>query len=106
MSTATTYVNDTFTAMSASTTASGVAVTISGLLDSNKFGIVYQNTDGLAGALAIGPGEYLNTATYTKTTASGLTYIFTDLDGTKYRNDDGTVTLTSDTVGRLYSWVY
>jgi hypothetical protein len=87
---------NTVNLLTANTTASGVAYTISGVLEDDKFGIIMMAygasaTANTSGLFTISAGDYQNAGVgdYTKTV--GLPSVAVALDGARFRQDDGTI---------------
>lgn len=94
-------INSVYTALTATAVTSGVAVVLSGV--GNDYEAVIIGDLYESGILTINAGDYDNgvMGAYTSSSIKGLAAI-TNLDGSKYRQDDGTITMSVNTSGNLY----
>lgn len=92
------------TSGTATALTSGTVVSISGLARDKDFGMVYDVAGN--GTFTMYSGQYQNAdlGNYTKDVADASIYIMPQLDGSRYRKEDGTVDVMSTASGNLYAW--
>ena len=99
MATANALTRDTLNLLTANATASGVTYTISGVLQDDKFGIIAMSygasaTADTSGLFVIKAGDYQNAGIGDYSVLTGLPKVAVNLDGARFRQDDGTIEVT------------
>lgn len=90
-------------ALSGTSMTSGTIVSLSGVKDDYAVNILIDaDADGPVTLNA--SDEYPNAENLTVTCAEGSMYALYNLDGTKYRQSDGTMDVDPDISGTVYSW--
>jgi len=110
MATVDTLTKNQINALTQTTTASGTVYNISGVLEDENFGLMVKPVDGGAGGnLVIYSGDYQNAGlgNYTGAVAASGIYVTGELDGARFRKEDGTidVAFTAPT-GIIAAWTY
>jgi len=79
---------------SGNTLAAAGAITISGVGDDEKLNLVANIT--ASGDIVISAGDYLNNGhgDYTKAVTASNVYVITGIDGSRYRQNDGSYIVT------------
>ena len=96
-------INGVWTALTATATTSGVAVTISGVREDERAAFVYiTDTGEIEGTLSLSAGGYSNGVAKT-IEASGI-YAMANVDGSTSRQSDGTYIVTPHNAGNLYTF--
>jgi hypothetical protein len=90
-------------ALTAMPYTSGVVVHLSGVANDSQVNILVQPAK--AGALVIeGSDVYPNAKDMTMSVSLGSIYTLTNLDGTRFRQSDGTIDITPNASGNIYAW--